>query len=400
MRIRILALVMGLAAASLMGIWHEDSAQGKQWKGKMEYEKGIKVVRNPREPLYGEIKFELEEDLSIGKENDKNYVFFGRVILALDTQENIYALDGRNCRIQKFDKQGRYLQTIGRKGQGPGEFELPFKFMLNDENNIYVLDGRSLDIFNENGEFIKTVKLAALMLDFYVNPEGNIFASSELRDEKGSTQAIIKMDSGGKIVRKIAEFPYVELVVRKSGDVTYSFGISRHVYIPELCFAVINGRSFCYAHSGEYRIFIMDKDGNVSAIFQKEESPGSISLQEKNFILNQMKKAHEERGRKIPNEVWEEVQFPAHRPFFDHIKADDKQRLYVRRLRSVLDESNEAEFDIFSQEGVYLYKTRLPFTPVAIRNGFIYKVDVNEESGEIKIKKLKVRNWEQIKEGI
>jgi hypothetical protein len=39
-----------------------------QWKGTIEQEGGIKVIKNPEESLYGEITFELEEDLTIGRE--------------------------------------------------------------------------------------------------------------------------------------------------------------------------------------------------------------------------------------------------------------------------------------------------------------------------------------------
>jgi hypothetical protein len=374
--------------------------QKAEWKGKIEKEKGIKVIKNPKEPLYGEIEFELEEDLSIGREGDDNYMFHGRVSLAVDNQDNIYALDGRNYRIQKYDKNGQYLQTIGRKGQGPGEFELPFSFFVDGQNNIYVYDRRKLKVFNNRGEFSKSVSLRTLIYDFCMSPEGSIFASSELRDAEGSKQTVIEIDPGGELIERIAEFPFVDLVVRKSGSVTYSFGVSRHVYIPQLYISNIDETSFCYAHSSENRIFILDKNGNILHIFQKEESPLSVSRKEKNFILDQMKKRFQERGRSLPAGVLEEVQFPANRPFFDHIMADDKQRLYVRRMKSVLDTSEGYEFDIFSKEGIYLYKTKLPFTPLVIKNGFVYKVEYNEETGEIKIKRLKVVNWNQIKEGM
>lgn len=394
---KIISVVLFLLAFNILVSF---SGQKAEWKGKIEEENGIKVIKNPREPLYGEIEFELEEDLSIGREDDENYMFYSRVSLAVDNQDNIYALDGRNCRIQKYDKNGQYLQTIGRKGQGPGEFELPFKFLLDIQNNIYVYDRRKLKVFNNKGEFLKSVNLRTLIFDFCVSPEGSIFANSELRDEEGSKQTVIEIDSEGEIIEKVAEFPFVDLVVRKSGDVTYSFGVSRHVYIPQLYFSNIDEKSFCYAHSSGYRIFILDKDGNILLIFQKEESPPAVSRKEKNFILDQMKKRFQERGRSLPAGVLEEVQFPSNRPFFDHIMADDKQRLYVRRLKSVLDKSEGFEFDIFSKEGLYLYKTKLPFTPLVIKNGFIYKVEYNEKTGEIKIKRLMVKNWEQIKEGI
>ena len=93
------------------------------WKGQVEEEDGVKVIKNPQDPLYGEIKLELELDLSIGGDvADENYIFYSIREVEVDEQGNIYVLDSRQCRIQIFDKDGKYLQTIGRKGEGPGEF--------------------------------------------------------------------------------------------------------------------------------------------------------------------------------------------------------------------------------------------------------------------------------------
>jgi hypothetical protein len=38
------------------------------WKGTITTENGVKVVKNPAEPLYGTFAFELEVDLKIGAE--------------------------------------------------------------------------------------------------------------------------------------------------------------------------------------------------------------------------------------------------------------------------------------------------------------------------------------------
>ncbi len=66
--------ILFLAICILLVITFVYSAdrQKPQWKGKIEYENGVKVIKNPNEPLYGEITFELEEDLSIGNEEDEN----------------------------------------------------------------------------------------------------------------------------------------------------------------------------------------------------------------------------------------------------------------------------------------------------------------------------------------
>ena len=60
--------------------------------------------------------------------------------IEVDSDENMLVLDGGNTRIQKFDKEGNSLQTIGRKGQGPGEFAYPYGIYLDSADNIYVTD--------------------------------------------------------------------------------------------------------------------------------------------------------------------------------------------------------------------------------------------------------------------
>lgn len=117
--------------------------QRAECKGTTEEENGIKVINNPREPLYGEIKFELEEDLSIGSEDDDSYMFHRVRDIEVDGQGNIYVADMGNNRIQKFNRSRSYTQTIRRKGQGPGEFERPPKVEVDDKiGRIYVLDGK------------------------------------------------------------------------------------------------------------------------------------------------------------------------------------------------------------------------------------------------------------------
>ena len=60
------------------------------WQGSVEEENGIRVVKNPAEPLYGELIIELEEDLSIGSVEDENTMFYRIGSMDVDSQGNIY----------------------------------------------------------------------------------------------------------------------------------------------------------------------------------------------------------------------------------------------------------------------------------------------------------------------
>jgi hypothetical protein len=377
-----------------------------EWKGKIEYEEEVKVVKNPADPLYGEIHLDLEEELRIGNENDENYMFNGVTNIAIDSQGNIHVLDRGNFRIQVFDHKGQYLKTIGKKGQGPGEFENPARLFLDNQDNIYVTDGgpriegRMIKIFNNSGEFVQVIRLESPISDFHVDSEGNILANVAQRVEKGTITAVVKMNSEGKMIKKIAEFSGVKIVRRRIGDGDASFRF-RHQYTPRLSFSPIDEETFSYAYSTEYQVFVIDKEGKLLLKIQKKEVPHSISQSEKERIIEILEESISGRGIKWPKGVLEEAcNFPSSRPFFRRIIVDDMQRLFLWRVKSVLDEGEEREFDVFNKKGYFIYRAKIPVRPEIINKGFLYDKKEDEETGEVFIRRFRIKNWNQIKEGI
>jgi hypothetical protein len=50
--------------------------QKTEWKGSIEEKDGVRIVKNPKEPMYDEGVFQVEENLSIGiREGNENYMF-------------------------------------------------------------------------------------------------------------------------------------------------------------------------------------------------------------------------------------------------------------------------------------------------------------------------------------
>ena len=65
--------------------------QKTEWKGTIEEKDGVIVVKNPKEPMYTENVFSLEEDLSIGEAyGPEEYIFTNLRNLAVDDRGNIY----------------------------------------------------------------------------------------------------------------------------------------------------------------------------------------------------------------------------------------------------------------------------------------------------------------------
>ena len=120
---------------------------------------GIKYVHNTEIPLHPNKTVAFEEDLSIGGEDDEgNIVLFRPSRFLVDQNENIYVTDRQDQVIKVFDPDGRYMWTIGAKGEGPGEFRsVGYQIFLPD-GRLLVMDSsaRRISIFNSSGEFLES----------------------------------------------------------------------------------------------------------------------------------------------------------------------------------------------------------------------------------------------------
>ena len=366
------------------------------WQGTIEEENGVRVVTNPAEPLYGELILELEEDLSIGSADDENTMFYRIGDMAVDSQGNMFVVDSGNQRIQKYDEDGNYLLTIGRKGQGPGEFMSPYDIFLDAHENIYVSEGMKMHVFDPKGNSIKDFVLSTFVLGYTIDLEGNIIAYGFVRAERAQNFEVMLINPEGKITKTIAEYPGMSMVSRKGTMFSFS-----HSYTSQLSFSPIEKKGVAYGYGLEYKLYLTDRTGETSLIIKKNEPAQSISRREKDKIITDFLENTAQEGREWPRDVVEEgANFPDHRPFFSDMASDDKGRIFVRRVKSVLDESKEAEFDIFSADGYFLYTAKLSFTPELVKDGYLYHTTYSEETSEYKVIRYKIKNWDEIKEGI
>ncbi|MCH7783482.1 6-bladed beta-propeller, partial [candidate division KSB1 bacterium] len=126
---------------------------------KIETIDGIRVVSNDKPMWENEPKVSLSFVQRIGvlESKDENYMFYQPFDVALDSDENIYVLDGGNLRIQKFDTNGKFLSSFGRKGWGPAEFEYIERFDIAKNGDLYVGDRnkRLMIVINQDGKEVR-----------------------------------------------------------------------------------------------------------------------------------------------------------------------------------------------------------------------------------------------------
>ena len=99
----------------------------------------------------------LERIKIIGDGPDNNLLFHKPADINLDGEGNLYVLDAGNHRIQKLSPEGQFLDSFGRKGQGPGEFQFMSSLVLDEGGNIWVTDlsTKRIKVLNSSGEELR-----------------------------------------------------------------------------------------------------------------------------------------------------------------------------------------------------------------------------------------------------
>jgi DNA-binding beta-propeller fold protein YncE len=76
--------------------------------------------------------------------------------VAVGKNGQIYVVDGGNFRVQIFDRNGKYLQSFGSVGKQLGNFARPKEIAADGTGNVYVVDAAfgNFQIFNAEGDLL------------------------------------------------------------------------------------------------------------------------------------------------------------------------------------------------------------------------------------------------------
>jgi len=351
----------------------------------------VKTLICPENPLYGTFKFELSPPLIIGSETDDRYFFFSLRKIIADSDGQIYALDNKAARIQVYNKNGEYVETIGRKGQGPGEFSVPYNFFMDEKGNLFVLDtmARKIIVFSDDWKYVKSISFNEIALShFFVDKSGNIFFSTLTTKPEGNMYInFIKWDPKENMKRKIASDFFLKMIISRKGSFFYG-----HPYLQHYYFLPLVGNNVVFVKSLEPAIHYFSNEGEELYKVLKEEKSERITKKEKEIVFSESFEWLEE-GRH------EEVFFPEFRPVYSNLLVDDENRIYLERFKPMNEKSTRYSYYVFNEKGRYLYNLVLNFRMEFIKNGYVYTIKTDEESGETSLLRYKIENWNKIKTG-
>jgi len=337
----------------------------------MEERNGVLIVNNSKDPIYGKDVLSLKEELIIGDTKEgKEPVFFSISGIEVDSDGNIYVLDGRDRKVKVFDKDGKNIRSFGRKGQGPGEFQITNDIVLTPDETIMILDRANLRLsfFSLEGELLREVSTSKIprLFRIYPDSEGNYTARINLRGQKNIYQ-IKKLDADLEELSLIAELEYP-----RRSDVI-------EMYFPNLIAVVMEDDKIVWGNWQHYKLIISDRTGRKIREINREYNPVKITDEDKERMIKELSADLPLRRR---------VEFPDSYPAFQGMSCDDYGRIFVRTSEQV--EDNEGYFyDVFDEEGKYIAKIPLTFFPRTWKNNKLYTIEEDEEGFQI-VKRYKV----------
>ena len=117
--------------------------------------------------------------------------------IAFAANGDLYISDGYvNSRVVKYSKDGRVLKTWGKKGAGPGEFNLPHSIVVDAKGRVYVADreNRRIQIFDTEGNFLTQWTHMGSPWGLHITPDQHIYLAD------GYAGRVLKSDVEGNVL--------------------------------------------------------------------------------------------------------------------------------------------------------------------------------------------------------
>lgn len=370
----VLALAFGLAACG------GDRLEFAPWTAPLPEGTEIKEYRGvPIEGRDGH-RIDLIEDLVIGGRNDDpNYSFSGVRDLAIDGEGRIYVLDSRNARVQVFNAEGAFLQTLGGPGQGPGQLAQPSniavvgdRVVVNDVGNsrlsIWGIDGQ------HHGDHTPPLPRFATTHMTGVEPGAFVTMHSTAGVVPGSSLQVIAAYSveGAELAR------YASLPGPQPFRIGSLVTLSAMGAVPG--FAATPTGEVYVTPSREYQVLSMDASGRARWALRVAWTRQALTDEQKDRMLDSFRE-------RVPDLDPSAAEWPDKLPALSGLTVDGMGRLFIFPYVFPYGRTTSGyPVDVYSPEGNRLLTGTIEKAGwMAAHEEFVYSTKWHPETGETQV---------------
>jgi len=115
-----------------------------------------------------------------GVVGDGPSTFNGPTAVVVAQNGDIFVSDGHgNNRVVKFSKDGTFIKAWGKKGTGPGEFDVPHGVAMDSRGRLFVADqgNNRIQVFDQEGTFLDQWKQFGRASGIFIAPDDTLYAA-------------------------------------------------------------------------------------------------------------------------------------------------------------------------------------------------------------------------------
>jgi len=329
-----LLAVMGLLVTASAGC-SSRSVTGEGWLHEITTEGNVKTVRTLGGSVWGGTA-RLVEEASIGVVDGEDVYILGEVEGIAVGHDLIYVLDTQIPTVRVYDFQGRYIRDIGRKGDGPGEFQEPESIALHPhDGRLFVRDGGGgrINVYSSDGEPLARWPIRSgfhTSTPFLMTYEGDLYTLVITNFGVDVTEWQSGMIGCGPqgaevdtIHAPVFDFKPWNIVGRSEN----STSVNNVPFSPNVTWVMAPDRLMIGGISDNYRFEVRRVDGSVTVI-EKNWEPVPVLPEEANW---HERAATANMVRQFPGWAWNGPAIPGHKPAFYRLLADLSGRIWVLR---------------------------------------------------------------------
>ena len=361
--------------------------KGPEDKAQVEVIDGVTCIHNPETPLYPDRTVLFEEELSIGGEDESgNIILYQPSRYAVDGFGNIFISDRQESVIKKFDLDGRYLNTIGAKGEGPGEFQNITAISILPGRRLIVLDWRArrTSIFSADGEYESSYKWRNSHFDINLVTESTYTIDERVYGEE--TLLYVKTyDFAGNELLSFGKFTPASFKSFTQGGNSFSISIP---YPPQSTFAGDSTRQLLYhCLNDSYLIEVYDREGKKIRVIDRPYEPPPFTAKDADEYIESFDENPESPFAKMARDV----EMPNVKTVTERMLVDEEGRLWVEtNEEQERDDRTYIAYDVFNSEGYYEARIWSDIRPGLFANGKMYHLKTNEDTGYRSLKCFRI----------
>ncbi len=367
---------------------------------------GVLTAVNQGAPKYDGELFEYQEELRLvaDPEHPDSYLVNPDPPV-VDAAGNFYVNDSRTNQIVAYDMEGRFLHTIGRLGEGPGDLDFPRNLQIISDTlyvNSHIVSWR-LTRFTTDGSLVDLIvqrvptNMAIPIL--YKGPSGRLLIQVNDLPVVGddwfveSRMVVLSSNKDTVAVIETPRVPFGKSYARDDQGTPYAPTMMQYVGYPTLGFKPEQG---IYASTGmEPVVRFYDLTGALTRVIRIDMPPEEITSVEKKTFLDSLRtELYEARNRPNPSALTitrleatiADPPFPQHKGYWRKVDIDDAGRIWLSMIEPPLEVQTEPwapRYRVLSPDGEYLGDTVWPqLVSGHIQGGCLLGIQEDPETGE------------------